>query len=356
MSLARTGHVLAKDLRLGPRSPIFLWAIALPVVFTLLISAVFGDLFAPSPRLAVVDEGSSEVTRALQRADGLDVTVLDDEADMLAAVEGHDVDAGLLLPDGIDEQLAAGEPVALQFYVSGESLASTRLVLGVSALEEVRGVAGQRPPVDVEITTVGDETWVPVEDRLLPLVVMYALVIAALFLPASSLVEEREHRTLDALLITPVRMSEVLVGKATLGVLLGTLMAVVTLALNRAFSGQVAALVLLLLLGSVMMAELGLILGCWAKDGNTLFTAIKGGAILVIAPVLFTLFPDLPQWIARLFPTYYFLQPIYEIAVTGSTLGEHVGQVAVAVAICLALLPAVVAMARRLERQAAVTG
>lgn len=356
MSIARAAQVLAKDLRLGPRSPIFLWAIALPIMFTVLISAVFGDLFAPPPRLAVVDEGSSAVTSALVDSDGLEVTVLDDESTMRAAVEAHDYDAGLLLPADVDDALASGQAVTLQFFVSGESLASTRLILGVTALEEIRGVAGQSPPAEVVVTTVGDEQWVPVEDRLLPMIVMYAVVIAALFLPASSLVDERERRTLDAVLITPVGISEVLLAKATLGVLLGTLMGAVTLAINGAFVGQAAALVGLLVLGSVMMAELGLILGCWAKDSNTLFTAIKGGGIILIAPVLFILFPGLPQWIAQVLPTYYVLQPIYEIAVTGTTIGDHGADIAVALAICAALLPGVAVMARRLERALAMTG
>lgn len=355
MSLTRASHILAKDLRLGPRSPIFLWAIGLPIVFTLLITAVFGDLFAPPPRLAVVDEGRSQITTALLAAEGLEVELVDDEQAMLAAVEAHDYDAGLVLPAGIDDSLAAGDPATLQFVVSGQSLASTRLVLAVTALQQARGVAGQQPPVDVQVTTVGDESWVPVEDRLLPLVVMYSVVIASLFLPASSLVEERQHRTLDAVLITPVRMSEVLLAKGALGVLLGVLMGAVTLAINQAFSGQAPALLLLLLIGAVMMAEVGIVLGCWARDGNTLFTAVKGGGILVIAPVLFTLFPDLPQWIARVFPTYYFLQPIYEISVQGSTLDRHGAQVAVAVALCAALLPVVVSRARRLEQQLAAT-
>lgn len=354
MSLTRAGQVLLKDLRLGPRSPIFGWALALPLVFTFLVSAVFGDLFAPQARLVVVDEGASAITAALQAEPGIDVTVLDDAEQMQAAVQAHDYDAGLLLPSGVDEALRSGDSVPLQFFVSGESLASTRLVLGVTTLAEVRDVAGQVPPVDVVVTTVGDEDWVPVEDRLLPLIVMYAVVIAGLFLPASSLVEEREKRTLDAVLITPVRMSEVLLGKAALGVLLAVLMGWVTLAINRAFAGQLLGMTVFLVLGGIMMAELGLVLGCWAKDANTLFTAIKGGALLIIAPVLFTLFPGLPQGVARVFPTYYFLQPIYEMAVAGSAFGDHLVEVAVSVGICLALVPAVVAMGRRLERRSAL--
>lgn len=355
MNLKQAARVLAKDLRLGPRSPVFLWVLALPVVFTFLIGAVFGDLFAPPARLAVVDEGSSRITAALQEVDGIEVTVLDDADAMSAAVEAHGYDAGLLLPAGTDEALATGQQSELELLVSGQSLASTRLVIGVTTLDELRAASGVSPPVEIVVTTVGDEDWVPVEDRLLPFIVMYAVIIAGLFLPASSMVEEREKRTLDALLITPVRMSEILVGKGALGVVLAVMMGWVTLALNNAFGSQPLAMTLFLLLGGVMMAELGLVVGSWAKDSNTLFTTVKGGALLVVAPVLFTLFPGLPQWIAQLFPTYYFLQPIYEMAVTGTTFSDHLVELAACVAICLALVPAVSAMGRRLEQQMAAT-
>lgn len=347
--------MLAKDLRLGPRSPIFLWVLALPLVFTFLISAVFGGLFAPPARLAVVDEGSSAITTALRDVEGIEVSVLDDRGAMAAAVEAHDYDAGLYLPAGTDEALASGQRNDLELLVSGRSLASTRLVVGVTTLDEVRAVTGAEPPVEVVVTTLGDQNWVPVEDRMLPFIVIYAVVIAGLFLPASSMVSEREQRTLDALLITPVKMSEVLVGKGALGVVLAVLMGWVTLALNNALGAQPLAMTLFLLLGGVMMAEVGLVVGSWAKDSNTLFTTVKGGALLVVAPVLFTLFPSLPQWVAKLFPTYYFLQPIYDMAVTGTTFSDHLLELAVGLAICLVLLPAVSGMGQRLERQLAAT-
>ncbi len=355
MNVKRALQVTAKDLRLGPRSPFFLWALALPVILTFLVSAVFGDLFDPAPRLAVVDEGSSTVTTQLLGLEGLAVDVLDDEESLLAAVESHDYDAGLVLPADLDAQLATGGTPELRFFVSGQSLASTRVVLAVTTLEQLRAAAGQAPATEVVITRVGDQEFVPIENRLLPFIVLYAVMIAGLFLPATSLVEEREHRTLDALLVTPLRVSEVLFGKAALGVLLALVMGWVTLALNDAFAGQPLAMTVFLLAGAVMMAEVGLILGCWARDSNTLFTAVKGGGILVFAPVIFTLFPDLPQWIARIFPTYYFLQPIFEIATTGAGLGEYVVELAVCVLVCLALLPGVAAYGRRFEAASAET-
>lgn len=354
-SVGRALRVTQKDLRLGPRSPIFLWAIGLPVLMTFLFSAVFGSLFAPPPRLAVVDEDASEVTSSLLAAEGIAVTVLDDEADLRAGVEAHEYDAGLVLTTGFDAALAAGEQPPMEFFVSGSSLASTRLILGVTTLAAIRDIAGQSPPVEVVVTSLGAEDYVPIGDRLVPLIVFYSVVIAALFLPAASLVDEREKRTIDAVLVTPARMTEVLLGKAVLGTVLALLMGLVSLALNDAFAGQPAAMVVFLLVGAVMMAEVGLILGCWARDSNTLFSAIKGGGILIALPAFFFLFPGLPQWIPKLVPTYYFLAPIYEISTGGHTLSDHWVDLAVAVVVCVALVPAVRVVGRRTERLSALT-
>lgn len=356
MNVRRALLITAKDLRLGRRSPLFLWAVLLPLLLTFLITAVFGTLFAPPPRLAVVDHGSSAVTDALVASEGLRVTVLADDDDLRRAVTAHEHDAGLVLPANTDEVLRSGGRPSLELYVSGSSLASTRVVLGVTTVGLLRQVAGQSPPVDVVVTRLGDEDAVPIEDRLLPLIVAYAVVIAGLFLPALSVQEERQNHTLDAVLVTPARMSEFLLGKGLLGVVLALAMGAVTLAVNDAFGGQPLALVLFLLVGSVMMAEVGLLLGLWARDSNTLFSAVKGGGILIFMPVVFILFPGLPQWIARVFPTDYFLRPVYEIATRGSGLGTHALDLAVAAAVCLALLPVVVRAGRVAERRSAMAG
>ena len=55
MNLHSAWQVLKKDLRLGPRSPILLWAIVFPVVGTFVVQVVFGSLFAPAPRLGMVE-------------------------------------------------------------------------------------------------------------------------------------------------------------------------------------------------------------------------------------------------------------------------------------------------------------
>ncbi len=53
-----------------------------------------------------------------------------------------------------------------------------------------------------------------------------------------------------------------------------------------------------------------------------MFTAFKAGGILIFFPVIVYMFPDLPQWIGRLGPSYYFLDPIFDAVAGGAGLGD----------------------------------
>jgi len=355
MSLRLSWVVLSRELRLSPRSPSVFFAIAMPLLITFLVSSVFGSLFDVSPKLGIVDLGDSAITTAAIERDDIDAVVVSDEDTLHAQVENHDIDAGLVLPRGFDEAIVAGEQPDLQFFIAGESLASSRVILSVTTLDLVRGIDGSVPPVTVVVTPVGDQDYVPIGDRLLPTMVIYAVMVAALFLPAASLVDEREKRTLDALLVTPATMSDVLVGKGAFATVLAVIMGFVTLALNGALAGQPGTMVIILVVGSVMLTLMGLALGLWAKDVTSMYTAIKGGGILIYLPVIFVLFPGLPQWIPKLVPTYYFLQPIYDVAIHGATFVDVLPELLIAAAICVALVPMVVWVARRSERKLAIT-
>ena len=349
MSMRRIWNVAARDLRLGPRSPVFLMAIFMPIGMSLLISAVFGGLLDPNPRLGIVDLGSSELTASAQELDGVSVTIVDEPGELRDSVETHDFDAGLVLAPGFDTALRSGSEAELEFLVAGDSLASNRIILAVTTTNLIRDVSGAEAPVAISVTPVGDEDFVPIGDRLLPVVVYYAVVIAALFLPAASLLDEREKHTLDAVLVTPTSMREVLAGKAVLGVTMGVVLGVASLAMNQSMGERPLQVTLFLLIGSIMMAELGLILGSLVKDANSLYTAIKGAGVFIALPVIFIIWPTLPQWISKLAPTYYFLQPVYDIGLNGMGISDFWLEFAVACGICLALTPVVLAVGRRAE-------
>lgn len=352
MSLSRIWVVLRKDLALGPRSPVFLYAIVLPVVLTAVFQLAFGSLFEPAPRLAIADDGDSAVTAELRERGGIELTMVADAAELVRAVEANDFDAGLVLPAGFDDALQAGERPELELYVSGESYASNRIILSVTTLDVIRQVEGSTPPVRVDLVEYGAAE-LPISLRLVPLLMMYALFIAGMFVPASSIVDEKLRGTLTAVLVTPARTSEVLVAKGAFGVILATLTSVVTLALNDALTANVLSLLLVVLLGTLFAALLGVLIGSVAKDGAMLFTIVKSSGILLFGPVIFYLFPEWPQWVAKLFPTYWVIDPIWRVSVLGDGLGDVWGSLAIAAGIALVMLWAESRAGRRMTNQLA---
>lgn len=178
-------------------------------------------------------------------------------------------------------------------------------------------MAGQEAPVEIEAITLGDEVVIPWNDRLLPLIVLMTVFLGGAMLPATSVINEKEKKTLEALVITPTTMGDVFVAKGLLGIILSLFAGILILILNQAFGAQPWLLVLLLALGAIMAAEVGLICGALIKDITTLFAVWKTGGILLFGPAIIYMFPQIPQWIGRVFPTYYLLQPIVEISQQG---------------------------------------
>lgn len=352
MSLRRIAQIIKKDFALGPRSPFFLYTIILPFALTLVLQVAFGSLFTPQPRLGVVDAGDSVVTDRLEAMSGIELTMLDDDAELRRQVEANDLDAGLVLPAGFDSAVRAGERPPLEFFVGGESYAANRIILSVTAIDILRDLEGDGAPVEVRVVNFG-EKGLPISVRLVPVIIFYALVMAGVFVPGSSLVEEKEKGTLMALLVTPVRASEVLVSKWVFGVALATVMSAVTLLLNNALGSRPFDVLLVLLVAASLTSMIGLLVGVVSKDSTMLFGLIKGTGFILFMPALFYIFPDWPQWIAKLFPLYWIIEPIWRVSVMGGSISEVWFELLVAVAITLAMLPPIIFLARKMQNKMA---
>lgn len=347
-----TWKVLRKDIALGPRSPIFLWALVLPFALTLILQVAFGSLFNPEPRLGIVDQGDSQITAEVKAMEGIDLTVLDDTAALKEQVEANDLDAGLILPAGFDDAVRSGERPELQFFIGGESYASNRIILTVTAIDLIREIEGSDAPVTVDVVDFGT-AGLPISVRLVPVIVFYALVMAGVFAPGSNLVEEKEHGTLMALLVSPVKIGDVLAAKWALGTLLASIMATATLALNGALGSNWLEVLVVIVVAASLSSMLGLLIGTFAKDSTVMFGIVKGLGIFLFAPTLFYVFPEWPQWIAKLFPLYWILEPIWTVSIMGGSITEVWLELGVAVAITVALIPVIGLVARRVQAQMA---
>ncbi len=338
MNLLNVFRLLRKDLRMGPRSPIFIWALIYPFVITLVVRGIFGGLFTPEPRLGIVDEGRSRVALRAQELDGIALTRCRDLPQLKQRVADNDLDAGLFLKKGFDRAVVSGRKPLLEFWISGQSLASQRIMLAMTTMDLIREVEGKPPPVKVVVNTTAENDELPLTARLIPFMVLFSLLIAGVLVTAFGLVQEREDKTLEALLVTPIRFSEVLAAKAGIGLILALLMSLLTLLLNNAVGSHPLMLSLILFLAALMAVEIGLIFGLTATHIKGLFTLMKTVNMIILAPVIFFIFPHWPQWIAKIFPTYWIIHPVFEMAVIQGGLSKISVDLTVTVAIVTLLI------------------
>lgn len=351
MSLRRIGVLLAKELVWGPKGFVFIMAVAAPLIVSLLINLLVGSFFSGKPKLAVFDGGESQMVAALRENEGLLLRDANSAGAVESAVRSGSVDMGLILPADFDDELRGDAGAAITVYVYGESLLKDRAFLATAIASQLRTITGEASPVKIVTETLGNGTSIPWEQRLLPLVVMMAVIFGGIMVPATSLVQEKQDRTITAVTTTSVSLGEFFAAKGILGFILALVMGVVILLINRAFGAQPLLLTGLLALGAVMAATFGVLMGALVKDINTLFATIKGLGILLYAPAFIYMFPSLPEWIARIFPTYYMIAPIVEVTQRGASWTAVQGDVLILALLDLALIAVVAALTRRARKR-----
>ncbi len=350
MNIGRVVTLLGKEFSAGTRNFIFVFALVVPIVFTLVVSLLFGTLFLGTPKLGLVDQGDSALVGEAEALRGVAVRKYASETELKDAVAEGVVEVGMLLPADFDRMVRSGQAAELTVYVFGESLLRNRAILATSIASLVRDLSGESAPVKVTTRLVGDSENVSWEQRLLPFIVLMTIMLGGVMIPATSLVEEKQKGTLRALTVSPATAPEVLTAKGLLGVIVSVVMSLVILALNRALDERILVLIVSLILGAALAAGIGVLLGAFVRDINTLFATIKGLGILLYAPALVYLFPVIPEWVGRLFPTYYAIQPVVEIAQQGAGWAEVAPELAVLAGLIAVLVAGIAVVFRRVEQ------
>ncbi|HSV86405.1 MAG TPA: ABC transporter permease [Levilinea sp.] len=354
MSLRRIGVLLHKEIVQGPKNFIFIFGLVMPVILTMVLSLILGTFFKGKPRLGVVDLGDSVVADIVSENAALDVKSFSTARELEDAAERGAIDIGIVLPYGFDRLVKSGDPAEMTTVLWGESLMEHRITLGTAIIQAIREVTGQEAPVEVQQVIVGDAVAIPWEERILPFIVLISILMAGLMVPATSLVAEKTKHTLSALSVSPTTLFEIFAAKGLLGVMMSMFGGIMILVLNRAFTGHTLLLLFVLLLGALMSSSLGILLGAAVKDISVLFAAMKGLGIFLYGPAIVRMFPEIPQWTAQLFPTFYILQPVLDITQENASLADIAVNVSILAALIVVLWIAITVVSQR-TREAEAT-
>jgi len=317
MNIKRIWILIKTEALHGSKDVVLIMAVAFPILLALFVNLAFGNIFTDRPTLGIFDAGNSRISSVAAQTESVALKTYSDETALKEATASGAVDMGIALPGNFDEVLASGT-ITLKVYVWGESSAKSREVIPVVLADSIRQIKGAELPVNIITVPLGEGTSQPWSDRLLPMVVLMALFFGGLMIPASSLINEKNRHTLEALNVSPASLREIFTAKGVIGAALALVMGILTLLMSSGFNSSFPLLVLILGLGAVLAAELGLIAGAYINDMNTLFALWKFGGILLLGPVFIYMFPQIPQWIGYVFPTFYVVKPVVDVSINGA--------------------------------------
>ncbi len=257
------GAIAAKDIvdAIRNRTTLFtiLMVLFMMVAYRLEPSLLNADL---APRLALYDEGQSQLAAGLGDSAAFDLIPMASQAEMEAYLGNMEIVVlGLVLPADLDQSLAADDQIALDGYVA--RWASASAAAGAQAFFEAQLTELTGRPVRINIA--GNVVYTQKNSRgyalLAALSVIFATTMVGVALVPNIMLEEKKTRTLDALLVSPASPGHVVLGKALTGLFYCLTASAVAFAFNLALVNHWWIAILAAIAGSLFAVALGLLLG-----------------------------------------------------------------------------------------------
>ncbi len=316
-------------------------SIALAIVLPMALLFIFGygvTLDAENVPIAVVmeDHGSSarDLAARFELSSHFDVIRTNSMVDAIKMVDERLIDGIVRIKEDFSSRVALGETVPVQVILNGVDANRARLIQGYmagvgekwAALRRDRGEDGAVPAVSISQRIWFNES---AESRnfMVPGLITLIMTLIGILLTALVVAREWERGTMEALLVTPLRRIDLLLGKILPYYLLGmTGMALSVVVATTVFQVPLrgSVLTLLLLSSLFMLASLGFGLFLSAAI-RVQFVAAQISVVAGFLPALFLsglLFdlgstPLAIQVVSHLVPARYFVAISHTLFMAG---------------------------------------
>jgi ABC-2 type transport system permease protein len=372
-ALGKAGTIGVTNTRRFARDRLNLFFVfVFPVAMVLVIGLQFGG--DQDPRLGVVGEGGGTGTALMAdvEAGKVDVVMIDDEAAMRDRVASTDLDAGVVLPDDLDAELAAGRPVVLDVVLANSeegqqmqavvSDAASRVAAPTTAAAaavergaEAGAAAAAAEAGSAVVGTVTVDT-VTTGDRLFPeglgqydvaapgLLVLFVFVNG--LTGATALIETRRLGVSRRMMSTPTAVRTIIAGEGLGRWIIAMIQAVYILVATMALFGMgwgdpIGAAAVLVAVSAVAAGAAMLFGSVFSKPEQAgaigvvvaLALGALGGAMLPIE-----LFGDTLARVARLTPHYWAIDAFAELIRHDGSIVDILPQLGILIAMAAGLL------------------
>ena len=344
MSWQRIRHLIRKEFIQLRRDPRMLRLVIIAPVIQLIIFGYAVTTDIKHIPTAVIDADRSRESRELvARFSNTGyfevVTLLERPQDLVALMDSGRVQAGVHIPRGFARRLVRGESAPLQVIVDGTNSTTAGVVLGYASgvlkkySEEVLSERLQRLSTQwIRLSIIEERTrvWFNPELRsvnyMVPGVLCTILLVVTMVLTSMAIVREREIGTLEQIIVTPVRATELVAGKTIPFVLIGfvdivLILLVAMLWFHVPLRGSLLLLFALALVFLLTTLGLGLFI---STVSHTQQQAMMTAFFIMLPSILLSGFmfpienmPRVIQWVTYLIPLRYFLNIVRGIFLKG---------------------------------------
>lgn len=301
------------------RSPTHVaWSVLVPVIFSFIVSSLFGGSGPIQPEVVVVNEGDSAEAEAFiagLTATPFAVQQVEREVAMARLAAGA-TRVAIVIPPGFGAAVKSGEPVLELLhgpgYVPGSEEARARVV--ADALAEGRAIPGTQVSAQTPRGHAADDSFERVR-AVFGVYLMFAF--AALFVRGAALHKERQEGTLQRIVAAGVPYGEVVAAHVATIFLVGLLQAAIIVPVTAALGTQWLLAgwfpLLIALLGALFVAS-GIAVGLTGiARSATLLQGLAGGLAPLLAMLGGAFFPlDVApagmQQLARMNPVHWAME------------------------------------------------
>ena len=306
-----------------PKSRIVLFV---PPLMQLFIFTFATTLDVKNVDVAILDRSSGVhsaeiVSRIAGSPNFREIVPLRSPHELRDAIDNQKVIAALVIDEDFDRRVAAGKPATVGVVLDGRRSNAAQIVNGY--LTQIVGSVGAdldpRPGPRAPPGSVVTNWYNPSLDYIwftLPSLVAIITSVAGLAITSQSVARERELGTFDQLMVSPLRVHEILIGKMVppfiIGMINGSLYLIIApLVFGVPFTGSLLLFFLSLAMYMLALIGLGMLVSAIAKTQQQAFL----GVFLITTPLILlsgyaSPIDNMPGWlqvVTYLDPARYFL-------------------------------------------------
>ena len=253
-----------------------------------------------------------------------DFVTVDSEATLIEAVTGNDYFAGIVLPADIMEKFARGEKPDVKIYFSSETTEEIREYYRNFVESLAFQQAGQIASFNETVIVLGTNLLgqdIQLRERMRPLFAVM-LLMTEMFGLANLITVEVERRTVQGLLVTPMRIRELFTAKGITGLVLAFVPAALFMAMVGGMNSQPLVVLTAMLLGAAMVIGISFLVAALSKNFMTVMGWVMVALFVMAAPAVGIMMPGtITDW-AKAVPSYYLVMPMHQAAYYGSGWGD----------------------------------